>query len=89
MRTPLSEMLGGVLLYRKNFLQIVDYYFIDCYNFITRRKQMGKAKIYKRYNVNNRITLYNGDCYKLLKRIPDNSIDLIVTSPPYCIGKAY
>lgn len=50
---------------------------------------MGKAKIYKRYNVNNRITLYNGDCYKLLKRIPDNSIDLIVTSPPYCIGKAY
>ena len=24
-----------------------------------------------------------GDCYKLLKQIPDNSIDLIVTDPPY------
>lgn len=24
-----------------------------------------------------------GDCYKLLKEIPNNSIDLIVTDPPY------
>ena len=26
-----------------------------------------------------------GDCSKLLKDIPDNSIDLIVTDPPYLI----
>nr|DAW81189.1 MAG TPA: adenine-specific methyltransferase [Caudoviricetes sp.] len=24
-----------------------------------------------------------GDCFKLLKNIPDNSIDLVLTDPPY------
>lgn len=28
-------------------------------------------------------TIYNGDAYKLIKQIPDKSIDLIVTDPPY------
>ena len=30
-----------------------------------------------------------GDCRELFKTIPDNSIRLIVTSPPYNIGKPY
>lgn len=30
-----------------------------------------------------------GDCRDLLKNIPDNSIALVVTSPPYNIGKKY
>jgi adenine-specific DNA-methyltransferase len=34
-------------------------------------------------------TLFNGDCMKLLKLVPDNSIALTVTSPPYCMGKEY
>jgi site-specific DNA-methyltransferase (adenine-specific) len=29
--------------------------------------------------------IYNGDCRNLLKYIPDNSVDLIVTDPPYFI----
>ena len=29
--------------------------------------------------------LYNDDCRNILKNIPDNSIDLIVTDPPYFI----
>ena len=29
------------------------------------------------------ITLHNGDCLEIMKQIPDNSIDLTVTSPPY------
>lgn len=33
--------------------------------------------------------LFSGDCLKLLKALPDNSIDLVVTSPPYCMGKEY
>lgn len=48
-----------------------------------------KQHIYKRFKETNQITLYNGDCIKLLKKLPDSSIDLIITSPPYCIGKAY
>ncbi len=46
-------------------------------------------RIYKRFNIQNQITLYKGNCIKLLKHIPDKSIDLIITSPPYCMGKAY
>lgn len=48
-----------------------------------------KTKIYKRYRDTNRITLLKGDCKKLMDCIPDESVDLIVTSPPYCIGKVY
>ena len=46
-------------------------------------------RIYKNYKECNLATLYNGDCLKLLKMLPDESVDLVVTSPPYCIGKAY
>ena len=28
-----------------------------------------------------------GDCFKLLNEIPDKSIDLILTDPPYNIAK--
>lgn len=31
------------------------------------------------------ITLYCGDCLEVLKDIPDNSVDLIATDPPYLI----
>lgn len=46
-------------------------------------------KIGKRFKLNNDITLYNGDCFQLLKELPAESVDLIITSPPYCMGKAY
>ncbi len=35
------------------------------------------------------VTLYRGDCMKLLQDIPDGSVQLVVTSPPYNIGKQY
>ena len=34
-------------------------------------------------------TMYNMDCIEGLKQIDDNSVDLIVTSPPYNIGIEY
>ena len=33
--------------------------------------------------VNNMVSLYNGDCLKLIKDVPSGSIDLILTDPPY------
>ena len=27
--------------------------------------------------------LFNGDCLEVMKELPDNSVDLIITSPPY------
>lgn len=31
----------------------------------------------------NNVYLYNGDCLEIMKNIPDKSIDLIITDPPY------
>lgn len=36
-----------------------------------------------------RATLYRGDCIDLVAALPDASVDLVVTSPPYCIGMEY
>lgn len=35
------------------------------------------------------IELWQGDCLELIKNIPDKSIDLIITSPPYNLGKKH
>lgn len=37
----------------------------------------------------NKVTLYCGDCMEFLQTIPDESVQLVVTSPPYNIGKEY
>ena len=46
-------------------------------------------KIYKHYNEKSYMTLFKGDCIQLLKEIPDESVNLVITSPPYCMKKAY
>ena len=33
--------------------------------------------------------ILNGDCIEIMKELPENSIDLIVTSPPYGVGIDY
>lgn len=48
-----------------------------------------KTKIATDFHIKERIVVYLGDCLDLLKQIPDNSLQLIVTSPPYNIGKEY
>lgn len=30
-----------------------------------------------------RISLHHGDCLELMKLIPDNFIDMVLTDPPY------
>src|SRR5271157_2399836 len=39
------------------------------------------------FNFINKI--YNEDCFEGIKKIDGNSIDLILTDPPYCLGKDY
>ncbi len=48
-----------------------------------------EMRINRNYRPSNRVTLHFGDCSVFLKKLPDESIDLVVTSPPYCIGKEY
>ncbi len=42
-----------------------------------------------RYDRNAKVVLYHGDASDFLRTIPDSSVQLIVTSPPYNIGKSY
>lgn len=42
-----------------------------------------------KYRDKHSIILYPGDCIDLLRDIPDNSVRLVVTSPPYNLGKSY
>ena len=36
--------------------------------------------------IDNNIKLYLGDSIEIIKTIPDNSIDLIITDPPYLLN---
>ena len=46
-------------------------------------------KLSEIFNINEYAVVYHGSCLELLKHIPDKSMQLIVTSPPYNIGKEY
>jgi DNA modification methylase len=46
-------------------------------------------KIESSYDPAASIVLYQGDVADFLETIPDGSVDLVVTSPPYNLGKQY
>jgi len=48
------------------------------------REQYGEAKLIPfYYNSEKMIKLFHGDSLELLKKFPDNSIDMIFADPPY------
>ncbi|MBW4715763.1 DNA-methyltransferase [Saccharothrix obliqua] len=48
-----------------------------------------KEELGKPYFENSNVLLYQGDCADLMSRLSQPVFDLVVTSPPYNIGKAY
>lgn len=46
-------------------------------------------RICSEFSSNARVVLYPGDCRKLLASMPDKCVNLVVTSPPYNLGKEY
>jgi adenine-specific DNA-methyltransferase len=47
------------------------------------------VKIRRRFSEDNEVSLFAGDCLRLLSQIPSSTIQLVITSPPYNIGKPY
>ncbi|MFN4279841.1 DNA-methyltransferase [Thermosynechococcus sp.] len=47
------------------------------------------APIESHFQPDAHITVFSGDANDFVKQIPDNSVALVVTSPPYNLGKAY
>jgi adenine-specific DNA-methyltransferase len=43
----------------------------------------------EQFSARERIVLFRGDCLNLLESVPDQSMQLVVTSPPYNLGKEY
>ncbi len=50
---------------------------------------MDKVKIAACFDPTADLILHEGDCLDLLPRIPDRFVKLVVTSPPYNLGKPY
>lgn len=48
-----------------------------------------KIHIAEHFDVGESIVVHSGDCLDLLRSCPDNTFGLIVTSPPYNLGKEY
>lgn len=53
------------------------------------RKAKKDIKIARHYSSGESVTLFLGDCLDLLAEIPDGEAKLVVTSPPYNVGKPY
>jgi len=47
------------------------------------------AKISDKYTANANVIINNGSCYDFIRTVPDKSVTMIITSPPYNIGKKY
>lgn len=43
----------------------------------------------KREQLSDDVTLYLGDCLEVMKTLPDNSVDAVITDPPYGIGEQW
>lgn len=55
-----------------------------------RLKQMfDQLEIDDHFDINAQAVIFEGDCLDLLATMPDKSVQLVVTSPPYNLGKEY
>jgi adenine-specific DNA-methyltransferase len=50
---------------------------------------MSDIRIFPQFNPGADAVLYEGDCLDLLSQIPNEFVQLVVTSPPYNLGKEY
>ncbi len=50
---------------------------------------MLEKRIKDNFEPESKVILYLGDCQEYINQLPDNFISLIITSPPYNIGKKY
>ena len=55
----------------------------------TAREALGKLRVASRFDPSADAVIYCGRCEDLLETIPPGSIRLVVTSPPYNLGKEY
>jgi len=50
---------------------------------------MGKLKVASEFDESADLVLFQGDCLDLMPRVPAGCVKLVITSPPYNLGKPY
>ncbi len=50
---------------------------------------MSSLRVADRFSQDADVVLYHGDCLDMLAAVPDGIVKLVVTSPPYNLGKSY
>ena len=50
---------------------------------------ISNQKIRDQFDPKSEIVIFPGNCLDILRQIPDGALQLVVTSPPYNIGKEY
>jgi adenine-specific DNA-methyltransferase len=58
----------------------------DTQHFVVAKKPIFIAR---HFSPDEQAVLHQGDCLDLLRQIPDRRVRLVVTSPPYNLGKSY
>lgn len=53
------------------------------------REYRSPAHAVRSLKLNESTVLFLGDCMDFIRLMPDESVDVTITSPPYCIGKEY
>ncbi len=48
-----------------------------------------KLRIRRRYSGQNSATLFSGDCVAMVGKLSAGADQLVITSPPYNVGKSY
>lgn len=70
---------------------MVELLFAGIHGFVQQmvNEMFEQATIAARFLPSERAVIHIGDCLDLLRTVPDEAIQLVVTSPPYNIGKEY
>ena len=78
-------------IFASHFLldELIILVIINRVSTMKRRSFLTKPNIRTSYCNKTNIVLHTGDTYKFLKKLPSNFATLIITSPPYNIGKEY
>jgi adenine-specific DNA-methyltransferase len=50
---------------------------------------VAEIRIAPSFDLSAEMVLFEGDCLELLRQIPDGAVKLVITSPPYNLGKLY
>jgi adenine-specific DNA-methyltransferase len=54
-----------------------------------KNRMLNGFNIAPQFKANAHAVVYEGDCREMLRQVPTDSIQLVVTSPPYNLGKEY